>query len=84
MFCPIFFIFLSASMGASLGRSLFISRYFWPNGAFTGRIDTGVFTGSFMLGYVGEWAGFQALFFAAGLVLLMGVGIHRLRPVDTG
>lgn len=54
------------------------------NGVFTGGIDSGSFIGSFMLGYIGEWAGFQALFFAAGLVLLLGLGIHRLRPFDNG
>jgi len=54
------------------------------NGAFTGGIDTGAFIGSFVLGYIGEWAGFQVLFFAAGLVLFSGLCVHRLSPVDNG
>jgi len=46
-------------------------------GIFTGGIDTGAFIGSVMLGYIGEWAGFGALFFAAGLALLIGFGVYR-------
>jgi len=48
-------------------------------GIFTGGIDTGVFVGSIMLGYIGEWAGFRALFFAAGLALLIGLGVYKLQ-----
>jgi len=46
-------------------------------GVFTGGIDAGTFAGSIALGYIGELAGFQALFLAAGLALLMGLGVHR-------
>jgi predicted MFS family arabinose efflux permease len=46
-------------------------------GVFTGGIDAGAFAGSLMLGYIGELWGFQALFLAAGLALLLGLGIHR-------
>lgn len=46
-------------------------------GVFTGGIDAGAFAGSILLGYIGELAGFQALFFAAGLALLLGLGVHR-------
>jgi MFS family permease len=46
-------------------------------GIFTGGIDTGVFIGSVMLGYIGGWAGFRALFFVAGFALLIGLGVHR-------
>jgi len=49
-------------------------------GVFTGAIDSGAFAGSIALGYIGELAGFQALFLAAGLVLLIGLGIHRFYP----
>jgi len=48
-------------------------------GVFTGGIDAGAFVGSIILGYIGQWAGFQALFFAAGLTLLLGIGIQRFQ-----
>lgn len=48
-------------------------------GAFTGGIDTGVLVGSIALGYIGEWAGFALLFLVAGVVLLSGLGICRIR-----
>jgi len=48
-------------------------------GVFTGGLDAGAFVGSLMLGYIGEWAGFQALFFAAGLALLLGLAVYRVR-----
>jgi MFS family permease len=47
-------------------------------GVFTGGIDSGTFVGSVVLGYIGELAGFQALFLAASLALLLGLGVHRL------
>jgi len=48
-------------------------------GVFTGGIDAGAFVGSIILGYIGQWAGFQALFFAAGLTLIIGIGIQRFQ-----
>ena len=48
-------------------------------GVFTGGIDAGAFIGAVLLGYIGEWAGFQALFLAAGLALLGGLGIYHFR-----
>lgn len=51
------------------------------NGVFTGGIDAGAFGGSIILGFIGEWAGFRVLFFAAGLALLLGVGIYRFRTL---
>ena len=48
-------------------------------GVFTGGIDAGAFAGSIILGYIGEWAGFQALFFAAGLALLTGLGVQKFQ-----
>jgi MFS family permease len=48
-------------------------------GVFTGGIDAGAFVGSVILGYIGQWAGFQALFFAAGLTLILGIGIQRFQ-----
>jgi MFS family permease len=49
------------------------------NGVFTGGIDAGAFVGSVILGYIGQWAGFRALFFAAGLTLIIGIGIRRFQ-----
>ena len=51
-------------------------------GIFTGGIDTGVFVGSIALGYIGEWAGFRALFFAAGLALFIGLGFYKFQGMD--
>jgi predicted MFS family arabinose efflux permease len=48
------------------------------NGVFTGGIDAGVFLGSIILGFMGEWAGFRALFLVAGISLLPGLWIYRL------
>ena len=49
------------------------------NGVFTGGIDAGAFVGSVILGYIGEWAGFPTLFFAAGLAFLIGLWIYKIR-----
>ncbi|MGA2402155.1 MAG: MFS transporter [Syntrophobacteraceae bacterium] len=46
-------------------------------GAYTGSIDGGAFVGSIILGYVGELAGFPALFLAAGAVVLCAIFIFR-------
>ena len=50
------------------------------NGIFTGGIDAGVFSGSIILGYVGEWCGFQTLFLLVGVSLFGGFVIYRLKP----
>jgi MFS family permease len=47
-------------------------------GIYTGGIDAGVFTGSVLLGFIGEWAGFRVLFLAAALSLLLGYGIFHI------
>ncbi len=52
------------------------------NGVFTGSIDAGTFAGSVILGYIGESAGFRTLFFAAGFVLLLGLGIYRFSSMN--
>lgn len=52
------------------------------NGIFTGGIDAGAFSGSIILGYIGEWGGFQALFLIAGVALFTGFMIYRLKPVQ--
>jgi MFS family permease len=52
-------------------------------GVFTGAIDAGVFVGSIILGYIGNWAGFRVLFLAAGLVILAGLGVYKLRVTDS-
>jgi predicted MFS family arabinose efflux permease len=46
-------------------------------GAFTGSIDAGVFCGSIMLGVIGQWACFQALFLAAGAALLAAFVLYQ-------
>jgi len=48
------------------------------NGIFTGGMDAGIFAGSIILGSIGEWAGFRAIFLAAGLALFLGLGIYRI------
>ncbi len=48
-------------------------------GVFTGALDAGAFSGSVILGYIGELAGFRALFFAAGLALFTGHAVFRRR-----
>jgi MFS family permease len=47
-------------------------------GAFTGSIDAGAFSGSILLGYIGERAGFPALFLTAGLSLIVGLFFFKL------
>lgn len=42
-------------------------------GIYTGALDGGNFTGSILLGYIGEWLGLRALFLVAGLALLSGL-----------
>lgn len=49
-------------------------------GIFTGGIDAGAFCGSLILGMIGELSGYSALFICAGLVMLAGIGLFRLRP----
>ena len=46
-------------------------------GAFTGSIDAGVFVGSIMLGFIGQWAGFQILFLTAGAALLVAFMLYQ-------
>ncbi len=49
-------------------------------GIFTGGIDAGVFCGAMILGVIGEMAGFTALFICAGLTVLSGLYLFRLKP----
>ena len=48
-------------------------------GIFTGSIDFGVFLGSILFGYIGNWFGYPVLFLIAGLILLLGFGISRFQ-----
>jgi len=50
-------------------------------GAYTGSIDAGAFIGSIILGYVGELAGFPALFLAAGAAVLCAIFIFFRQTV---
>jgi len=43
------------------------------NGIFTGSIDSGAFVGGVLMGYIGDWLGFPAIFIFAGLAVLMGI-----------
>lgn len=49
-------------------------------GIFTGGIDSGSFLGALLLGVIGQQAGFAALFICAGLAMLSGFWVFRLRP----
>lgn len=53
-------------------------------GIFTGGIDTGNFAGSLLLGYIGEWLGFPALFWLAGAGMAGGLLLFGFRtPAST-
>ncbi|MEE4254026.1 MAG: MFS transporter [Desulfuromusa sp.] len=51
-------------------------------GIFTGGIDSGIFCGALILGMIGEVAGFTALFICAGLIVLSGLYLFRLKPTS--
>jgi len=46
-------------------------------GIFTGGIDTGLFAGSFILGYIGDWFGLNTLFVCAGLSMALAFLLFR-------
>jgi predicted MFS family arabinose efflux permease len=71
--------FLFPSLSALAMRDEPIETRGKITGSFTGSIDAGGVSGSIILGFVGEWAGFRALFFAASLSLFMGLGFFRSR-----
>ena len=48
-------------------------------GIFTGGIDTGIFAGSLMLGYIGDWFGLDVLFVCAGLSMASALILLHLR-----
>ena len=52
-------------------------------GIFTGGIDTGIFAGSLILGYIGDWFGLNILFFCAGLCMASTFIIFRFRGSKT-
>jgi MFS family permease len=52
-------------------------------GIVTGGIDAGLFSGAIILGYIGEWVGFRALFFTAGFALMSGLMIYKRAAVDS-
>ena len=49
---------------------------------FTGALDGGVFAGSILLGYVGEWAGFRAIFVLAAASLFLGFIVQKYAKVN--
>lgn len=52
-------------------------------GIFTGGIDSGIFTGSLLLGLVGEWLGLNSLFVCAGILVLLGLWLTRASLVSS-
>ena len=48
-------------------------------GIFTGGIDTGLFAGSLILGYIGDWFGLNTLFACAGLSMAGAFILFRFR-----
>jgi MFS family permease len=48
-------------------------------GIFTGGIDTGLFAGSLILGYIGDWFGLNILFVCAGLSMASALLLFRFR-----
>ena len=52
-------------------------------GIFTGGIDTGIFAGSLILGYIGDWFGLNALFVCAGLSMTAALVIFRFHKSDS-
>ena len=51
-------------------------------GIFTGAIDAGAFIGSIALGYIGEFAGYRAIFFVSMIFMFMGLGFFKIRSSD--
>ena len=52
-------------------------------GIFTGGIDSGIFAGSLILGYIGDWFGLNVLFLCAGLSMAIALIIFRFRRPDS-
>jgi MFS family permease len=52
-------------------------------GIFTGAIDAGIFAGSLLLGYIGQWLGFPALFWVAGAGMAAGLLLFGFRRPQT-
>ena len=48
-------------------------------GIFTGGIDTGLFAGSLVLGYIGDWFGLNVLFVCAGISMAAAFIVFRFR-----
>jgi MFS family permease len=48
-------------------------------GIFTGGLDAGIFAGSLMLGYIGDWFGLNTLFVCAGLSMAAALFLFRFR-----
>jgi MFS family permease len=48
-------------------------------GIFTGGIDAGIFAGSLILGYIGDWFGLDALFLCAGLGMASALALFYFR-----
>lgn len=53
-------------------------------GVFTGSIDAGALAGAVSLGFIGEWAGYRALFLTASLALFAGLGVLKFVAFRAG
>ena len=49
----------------------------------TGSFDLGLFAGAIVLGQIGKFLGFPALFLTAGMTFLVGLAIIRVYPLKT-
>jgi predicted MFS family arabinose efflux permease len=52
-------------------------------GIFTGGIDTGIFAGSLIFGYIGDWFGLNVLFLCAGLSMASALILFRFHALRT-
>ena len=73
-------LFVVSSFGAFFLFPLFITSHGGSKADI--GIIMGVFVGSIFLDY-GKWAGFRPLFFAAGLVLLIGLGVYKFQGMNS-
>ena len=74
-------LFIVSSFGTFFLFPLFITSHGGSKSDI--GIIMSVFVGSIILGSIGQWAGFRPLFFAAGLVLLIGLGVYKFQGMNS-